>query len=320
MSWLSAPLYPLAAFGLVALAVGVMVAAPLNRPPPLASIQNGAMKIDMKDLPPLSRYQARDGTWLAYRLYPGGTDRIAVLAHGSSASSEEMNAIGKALAAQGVTAAALDVRGHGASGGRGDIGRIGQLEDDLADLLDSLAGAYPSARYALVGHSLGGGFAARIAGTPVGARFDRFVLLSPFLGARAPTNRPANGKWAEVDVPRIIGLSLLSALGLDWGQSLPVIAYANDPAAAKHVTPVYSFRLLADYGPDFDWAKTSAALRGAADKIRVVAGADDELMDAPAYARELKPLGVEPTILPGVDHMGIVYRQQALAAIAAAVK
>ena len=38
----------------------------------------------------------------------------------------------------------------------------------------------------MIGHTLGGGFIARVAATPVGARFERFVLLSPFLGARAP--------------------------------------------------------------------------------------------------------------------------------------
>jgi len=320
MSYLQAPLYPLAAVGLAALVLGGMLALPLKRPAPLASIHEGAMRIDMTGRPELTRFQARDGTWLAYRLYAGGGERVAILAHGSSASSDEMNALGKALAAAGVTAVALDVRGHGASGARGDIGHIGQLADDLADLLGGLRAAYPAARFSLIGHSLGGGFAARIAGTPVGQNFDRFVLLSPFLGARAPTNRPGNGHWAEVDVPRIVALNILAGAGVEWGQSLPVIAYANDPAAAKFVTPVYSFRLLADYGPDFDWTKMMATIRAAGDKVRVIAGADDELMDAPAFERELKPLGAGVTVIPGVDHMGVVYDPAALAAIVAAVK
>ena len=63
-----------------------------------------------------------------------------------------------------------------------------------------------------------------------------------------------------------------------------------------------------------------AAIHAAAGKLKLIAGADDELMDAPAYERELKPLGVDVTMLPGVDHMGIVAAPAALAAIVAAAK
>ena len=42
-------------------------------------------------------------------------------------------------------------------------------------------------------------------------------------------------------------------------------------------------------------------------------------MDAEAYRRELPPLGAPVTIIPGVDHMGIVYRPEAIKAIVAAV-
>ena len=193
------PLYALAVVGLGAMTLGAMLATPLKRPPPLASIHAGAGKLDRAGLPDLSRFQARDGTWLAYRLYPAGSDRVAILVHGSSAASYAMNGVAKALAAAGVTAVAIDVRGHGASGERGDIGYVGEIDDDLADLLDALRPTYPNARFDLVGHSLGGGFAARVAGTPLGRRFDRFVLLAPYLGVAAPTNRPNDGKgrWVE---------------------------------------------------------------------------------------------------------------------------
>src|SRR5579862_390862 len=115
---------PLALIGAAAATLGLMIAAPLKMPPPLASIHAGAMAIDQSDKPALSRFQARDGTWLAYRLYPaatGGTNQLAILAHGSSASSDEMHVVARTLAENGVTAVAVDERGHGASGTRGDI-------------------------------------------------------------------------------------------------------------------------------------------------------------------------------------------------------
>ena len=42
-------------------------------------------------------------------------------------------------------------------------------------------------------------------------------------------------------------------------------------------------------------------------------------MDAPAYQRVLPPLGVRVTMLPGVDHMGVCWRPEAIKAIVAAL-
>ena len=309
--------WALALVGVLALVLIGLLAIPLESPPPLASIHTGAQAIDREGKPELSRFQARDGTWLAYRLYPaknGPGDRLVILAHGSSASSDEMHVVARSLAENGVTAVAIDVRGHGASGTRGDIAYIGQLDDDMTDLVGELRKSYAEAKLTLIGHSAGGGFALRIAAGPVGALFDRFVLLAPYLGHTAPTNRPAEGpgRWAEPDIPRILALAFLRLIGIDWPQSLPVIAFANAPEASKLVTSRYSFRLLTDYGPPPDWQD---ALGKAAARIDVIAGDSDELMDAAAYKSVLPPLGVHVVLLPNVDHMGVVYRPAALAAI-----
>jgi pimeloyl-ACP methyl ester carboxylesterase len=311
----------LALVGVAAIAIVLMLASPVRRPPPLASIHAGATQIDETGAPDLSRFQARDGTWLAYRLYlapNGARDRIAILAHGSSASSIEMNAVAKALAGAGVTAVALDIRGHGASGTRGDIAYPGQLDDDLGDLVAQLRKAYPAARFSLIGHSAGAGFALRVAGSKLGDAFDRFVLLAPYLGHSAPTNRPAEGPglWAQPDMPRILATLALERLGVDWPQSLPAIAFANAPEAKMFVTSQYSFRLMGNYTAPPDWRDASAHAKG---RVTVIAGADDQLMDAEAYKRALPPLGVALTVLPGVDHMGIVYKAEAIKAILAAM-
>ena len=311
----------LALVGAAAIAIVLMLAWPVRPPPPLASIHAGGKEIDATGAPDLSRFQARDGTWLAYRLYQaqnGARDQIAILAHGSSASSIEMNAVAKALAGAGVTAAALDIRGHGASGTRRDIAYPGQLDDDLADLIAELRKVYPAARLSLIGHSSGGGFVLRIAGSKLGDAFDRFVLLAPYLGYSAPTNRPAEGPglWAQPDLPRIRATVILEKLGIDWPQSLPAIAFANAPEAKMLVTSQYSFRLLQNYTAPPDWQGAFARAKG---RITVIAGADDQLMDADGYRRTLPPLGVPLTVLPGVDHMGIVYKAEAIKAILAAM-
>ncbi len=312
---------PLALVGAAALTLALMLASPVRRPPALASIHASATEIDATGAPDLSRFQARDGTWLAYRLYApsnGPQDRIAILTHGSSASSIEMNAVAKALAGAGVTAVALDIRGHGASGTRGDIAYPDQLDDDLADLLAKFRRTYPAARFSLIGHSAGAGFALRIAGGPLGGDFDRFVLLAPYLGYSAPTNRPAEGPalWASPDLPRIFATVTLEKLGIDWPQWLPAVAFANAPEAKMFVTSQYSFRLMQNYTAPLDWQDAFARAKG---RVTVIAGADDELMDAEAYKRTLPPLGVPVTILPGVDHIGIVYKAEAIKAMLAAM-
>ena len=311
----------LALIGVAAIALTLMLASPLRPPPPLASIHAGAMQIDETGAPDLSRFQARDGTWLADRIYParnGAQNKVAILAHGSSASSIEMNAVAKALAEAGVIAVALDIRGHGASGTRGDIAYPGELDDDLADLIAELRKAYPEARFSLIGHSSGGGFALGIAGGKLSDAFDRFVLLAPYLGYSAPTNRPAEGPglWAQPDLPRILASVFLEKSGIDWPQSLPAIAFADAPEAKMSVTSQYSFRLMQNFTAPLDW---QGAFERAKGRVSVIAGADDQLMDAEAYKRALPPLGVALTVLPGVDHMGIVYKPEAIKAILAAI-
>jgi len=312
----------LALVGLACLILGGMLAVPLRPPPVLDSVLRGARAIDQAGIPPETRFQARDGTWLAYRMYPAAdasTARLAILVHGSAGSSAAMNAVARALSAAGVAAASIDLRGHGASGTRGDVAYVGQPDDDLDDLIAELRRTYPTAALTLIGHSSGGGFALRIAAEPRGRAFGRFVLIAPYLGYTAPTNRAAEGPglWAAVDVPRILAISLLRAAGLDWADALPVIAFALPPEVVKYTTQRYSFRLLTSFGPPQDWR---AALAGVAAPTEIIAGEADELMDAPRYREVAAPTGgrVKVTLLPGIDHLGILSRPEALAAIVAA--
>ena len=143
-------------------------------------------------------------------------------------------------------------------------------------------------------------------------------MLAPYLGYRAPTNRPneGGGQWVNADLPRAVALAILwRTLGVDWAQSLPTLAFANEPEARPFVTPSYSFRLMANYTAPEDWQAPFAAH---GEKFVVIAGADDELMNAPAYKDALAPYSVPVEIVPGVDHMGIVYQPAALERIVAA--
>jgi pimeloyl-ACP methyl ester carboxylesterase len=314
----------LAAVGLVSIVFVALLAVPVRRPPELPSIRAGAVAIDQSGLPSLSYFQARDGTSLAYRLYPAAdsnTQKIAIVIHGSAGHSTGMNGISKRLAADNFMAVAPDIRGHGASGTRGDIGYLGQLDNDLQDLLADLRRQHHDAHFSLLGFSSGGGFALRVASGKLAADFDHLVLLSPYLGYDAPSSRSAKGsaQWANADIPRIVALLALRRLHFRCCEGLPVIAFALRPGAEKFVTTRYSFRLLANFGPPRD---LGAAFRRLKMPATIIAGADDELMVSDKYSDIVA--GIEPAIpvkiLPGLGHMDMLHTPAAIDAISDALQ
>ena len=310
--------------GVLALAAGALLAFPVSLPPELKSIRAGALAVDRSEMPALSLFQARDGTALAYRLYPaanGDAQEIAIVIHGSAGHSVSMNEIAKHVAARNLTVVSVDIRGHGGSGTRGDIGYYGQLDDDLDDLIGELRMHYPQARFALLGFSSGGGFALRVAAGRLSSAFDRLILLSPYLGYDAPSTRSASDSalWASPDIPRFVALAMLRRLHLPCCEALPVIAFAVAPGSEKYVTAQYSFRLLTNFGPPRD---LGAAFHRLKMLTTIIVGGADELMLPDKYAEMVA--GVAPTIevkiVPGLDHMDMLHASAAIDAISAAFK
>jgi alpha-beta hydrolase superfamily lysophospholipase len=316
---LRAVVWGLAATGFAALVLAGLVAWPVRQPPELTSISGARKSVDLTSLPAIERFQARDGTALGFRHYPAtgsATGRAAILIHGSSGSSgTTIHALSGALAAHGVETYTVDIRGHGASGTRGDVAYVGQLEDDLADFVAVVRKTTPTAPLTLIGHSSGGGFALRVAASPIQNLFARTVLLAPYLGYNAPTNRPNSGGWASADLPRIIGLMALRAIGITCCDALPVVAFAVPPHSEKILVPAYTERLRRNFAnhPDFR-ADIAAATR----PLTIISGADDELMLADKYVEAVRGVAVPVNVklIDGVNHMGIVSAPAAISVIA----
>lgn len=305
--------------GAVALIVAAMIATPLERPPEMKSVSESVKLVDFSTMPPLERFQARDGTWIGYRHYtPNGpaTGHGAIFIHGSSGSSGTVNhALTHAIAARGVETWALDIRGHGGSGTRGDIGYVGQLEDDLVDFVAHLRKTAPDLPLTLIGHSAGAGFSLRVAATPIMQdMFVRTVLLAPYLGYDAPTNRPHAGGWAIVDVPRFLGLTALRKLGIDCCSQLPVLALAVPATSAKYLVSTYSDRLMRNFATRGYRVDLPATTR----PITIFGGADDEMMISDKYAETVQAIkpSVDVKLIDGVNHMGIVTHPKAISVIA----
>ena len=134
--------------------------------------------------------EARDGIQLFTREWPCEQGYGTVLiVHGLGEHIGRHEALAEWLVARGWRVVGYDQRGHGQSGGaRGDLAQADDLLVDLAAIVDAARTAGPGP-LVLLGHSMGGGVAARfVAGAlaPVAAwsrPVDALVLSSPAFDA-----------------------------------------------------------------------------------------------------------------------------------------
>ncbi|MDE0942150.1 MAG: alpha/beta fold hydrolase [Alphaproteobacteria bacterium] len=277
-----------------------------------------AKDTDYSDLPPSRHFQARDGTPLTYRIYQSAipTDRLIILVHGSAWHGMQFHHLAQALSARGLgTIVAPDMRGHGAAPvRRGDVDYIGQLEDDMADLIGHLK-TEPKDRQImpqiiLGGHSSGGGFVVRFAGGDYGGEVDGFILLAPFLKYNAPTTRANAGGWARPATRRFAGLAMLNRVLITALNHLPVISFAMprwvlDGPYGHTATTLYSYRMNAAFAPRANYESDLASIT---QPLLVIAGAADESFFAHMYEVVISEQTATGRyhILPSVNHMGVV--------------
>jgi non-heme chloroperoxidase len=308
---------------IVVIVAGFAAVIAFNAPtaPPVLAAGNtipGIAQWNFAELPRPQTVKARDGAPLNYRLYPGRPDRVVVLMHGSSGTDASMLKLAQALQAAGASVYAISLRGHGGSGTtNGDASYIGQLDDDLADLVKGLGLDKAGVHRTLAGFSSGGGFVLRIAGSRQAGLFNDYLAVSPFVAQDSPTNKPDAGGWAGVAVPRVIALTLLNSIGLSWFQDLAVIHFATDATASNSRTPVYSFRLAASLQLGRDWRGVLARITA---PTEIVVGANDELFNADQFKPMLQTVNprIGVTVVPNETHLGMIADPPATAAIAAA--
>ncbi|MBV9618242.1 MAG: alpha/beta fold hydrolase [Verrucomicrobia bacterium] len=301
-------------FAYAALPVVAFIAIVFGGPkwlPPMASVNDPFKSVDFSDLPALQHYTAEDGTALAYRVYnPTGATPLGsvVLIHGSAGGGSSMHVLAKGLANAGYAAYAPDIRGHGASGTKGKIKYIGQLEDDLDSFVRTVSPPNP---ITLAGFSSGGGFVLRFAGSPRQDEFKSYLLLSPYLNEKAPNIRPSSGGWVDVGIPRIITLSILNQFGVRIFNDLPVIRFALRDEEKSLLTPEYSFALATNFGPQRDY---EANIRAVHQPCAVLAGKDDESFVTENLEGIFRKQGKDwpVTLLPGIGHIALTLDPRAI--------
>jgi non-heme chloroperoxidase len=265
---------------------------------------------DYASLPELKSFIARDGTQLAYRHYPADSEKIVILLHGSGWHSQYFLPLAEFISSHDLAQVYTpDLRGHGrAPERRGDVDYIGQLEDDLADLVSMIRKDKPNTMLIIGGHSSGGGLAIRFAGSRYGKQADAYMLLSPFLKYNAPTMRSNAGGWAQAHVLRIAGLTMLNNVGIHWFDYLTVIDF-NMPEKARDGTETlaYSHRINTAYAP----RNYKKDLREISQPLLVVAGSRDEAFIADQFEPVISQYtAVQVKLLPELTHMGVVVSPQ----------
>jgi non-heme chloroperoxidase len=291
-------------FGIVA--VLILTGKPKKPDPAQRGPAFDELFFDYSSLPELKRFTARDGTQLAYRHYSSDSGKIFILLHGAGWHSRYFLPLAEFISSKGLAQVYTpDLRGHGLSPKRrGDVDYIGQMEDDVADLIAIIEKNNPKSMLIVGGHSSGGGLAIRFAGSQYGKKAQAYLLMSPFLKYNAPTTRPNSGGFAMPYTGRIIGLVMLNNIGIRWFNYLTVMRF-NMPEKARDgtETPSYSYRLTTAYAPD-DYEKDLSAIT---QPLLVVAGTKDETMIycqyEPVISRYTK---VQVKLLQGVTHMGLV--------------
>jgi len=254
------------------------------------------------------RFVTVSGETLYYTHSPGSGPAVLLL-HGFGGSTVSWRETVPALAAAGYDVYAVDLLGFGLSdkGWRHDYSHAAQATRVL-DLLDVLA----IEQATIVGHSMGGNVAARVA-LQAPARVDRLVLVSPAILGDGDAPLPADA-FALLELPPLRRWSriALRATVAPRFDSLLLSAAARQDAITPDVRDGYR-RVL--HTPDWDLAllamtrdaannAVGEAVRGIDRPTLLVWGTDDSWVPV-AAAAELESLlpSVQRVDFDGVGHL-----------------
>ena len=215
------------------------------------------------------------GLHIRYRTWlPAGSPRGAVvIAHGFAEHGGRYAHVASRLVGDGVVVRAPDHRGHGRSDGkRTSVVRFDDYVDDLITVIDQVRAEWPSRRVILLGHSMGGLIALRLAVRP-GAPLDGLVVSAPAACPRY-VSKPA----------LIIGRTLSRVAPNTGVLRLPLNRISRDPAVveAYNADPlVFPTPIRARLGDEMLLAmdRVEAGLPGLRLPLLVMQGTADGLVD-----------------------------------------
>ncbi|MGP4070792.1 alpha/beta hydrolase [Halobacillus sp. B29] len=263
-------------------------------------------------VPSLEGYQTRDGTDQYYRYYESEADKVVILVHGSGYHSKYLASLANYLSGEGVaTVYTPDLRGHGPNTeNRGDIDYIGQIEEDLNDLISLVVDRHPDSSIIVGGHSSGGGAVIRMAGgSSHHEAVDGYLLLAPYIHHDAPTNAE-DSNWANVNLQRMIGLSMLNQIGITHMNHLDAISF-NMPNDVRDNTETlaYSYRLQISMHPRDEYEEDIESMDN---RVFVLIGREDQTFQANQYEEVFhNNENAKIRMMEDATHFGVVLDEKA---------
>ena len=258
----------------------------------------------------------RDGAALFSRRYAANSKTVLLLLHGSGSESRYLQSLAGRLAQEDLaTVLTPDLRGHGRNlQQQPDIDHIGQLEEDLDDLITYAQHELQAERIVLAGHSSGGGLVLRYLAGEQQAQVDQAILLAPYLGHDAPTVKHNSGGWVSVGVKRWVGLAMLNGIGVTAYNDKPVLFF-NRPKAYEDPLQAasYSYQMAVNFAPthykhDIIKLKTpTLVLVGNADESFYPERFQEVFQPAAAFTRVQR--------IPNANHLNIVKNEEVLTQI-----
>jgi alpha-beta hydrolase superfamily lysophospholipase len=198
-----------------------------------------------------------DGLSLFARIWESGDDSLGAicLVHGLGEHSGRYGDLAASLNANGWAVLAMDMRGHGMSGGRrGHITSYGALMDDISILLAEAGGRFPDLPRFLCGQSMGGNLVINYALRRTSA-IAGVIASSPLLRTAAPP--PCWKSWLGRFLRPVLPLLPLcnEIRAEDLSRDLDVVrAYRIDPLVHDRLTLRFYDVLLAG-----EWAIRQAS-------------------------------------------------------------
>lgn len=243
---------------------------------------------------------------------PAGARRLVVLLHGweGSAASSYVLSAGSALLAAGCSVFRLNLRDHGGTQALNEGLFHSCRIDEVLNAVRRIRKLYEPDRFGIVGQSLGGNFALRVAAraAAAGLALDRVVAVSPVLEPASTMRALDEGLW-------IYRRYFLSR----WRRSLEAKAaafpqrydfgdlrrFATLTATTAYFVERYTgFGSLEQYLNGY--AVTGDALATVTVPTRIVLAADDPMIPVADLAAIARPPALEVTLADRGGHCGFI--------------
>jgi len=142
-----------------------------------------------------------------------GARRVVVISHGYGEHVERYDHVARALRARGAAVYGPDHLGHGLSAGeRVLITDVEHVVDDLVQVIERARAAHPGLPVVLLGHSMGGLIATRLAQRPGRPPLAGLVLSGPAIGLGPVLAQLAEAGFADLPLD-VAALSRDPAVG-----------------------------------------------------------------------------------------------------------